>query len=130
MDSLCDFCGLPLEIHGWNWCIKDGQSRRYPFNGETWLERTPRMYEELRNLKISAGGVYHIRKLDNGKHGFIGGPEIVEIDEDIANRCQTTGSVYYIDGDHVAEFKDYLTGELYGQPLDDSGEAEGSAEAE
>lgn len=89
------------------------------------------MQDELVGLTLSAGGVYRIHVLDNGHHGFVGGPEIVEIDEETAARCGPTGRIYYVDGQHVAEFKDYLTAQYYGQPLDDdSDEAqeEGSAE--
>lgn len=77
------------------------------------------MQDELKDLELSSGGVYKFHLLDNGRHGFIGGPEIVEIDAEVAARCRPTGHIYYIDGQHVAEFKDYLTADHYGQPLDD-----------
>lgn len=113
----CDFCGLPLAAHAWNRCLKGGKSRKFPWIPEYEPERST-MQEELKNLVLSPGGVYRFQKLDNGRHGFIGGPEIVEVDEATAARCRPTGSVYYIDEQHVAEFKDQLTYELYGQPLD------------
>lgn len=80
------------------------------------------MRSELVGLIMSPGQVYRFSPLDDGSYGFIGGPEIVEVDDATAARCKPTGKIYYIDGDHVAEFRDFVTTERYGQPLDDSAE--------
>jgi hypothetical protein len=64
---------------------------------------------DVMSLAISAGGVYRFSRLDNGRFGFIDKPEVVEIDEHIAARCEPTGTVYYIDEALVAEFVDQIT---------------------
>jgi len=80
------------------------------------------------NLQISAGTVYRFTRLDTGNYGFIDRPEYVDINEEVAARCEPSGRLYYIDESRVAEFVDPLTSEHYGQPVDDSDEAEASPE--
>jgi hypothetical protein len=81
------------------------------------------MDEEEVNFQLAAGGVYRFSLLDTGRYGFVDKPEIVEITEEVAARSEHNGMIYYVDGQHVAEFVDPVTSEHYGQPIETPEEA-------